>query len=149
MTQNFVNPNNTQQRPDGKYNSVIADIQKAGVCPFCPEQLKNYHKNPILEESAEWVLTENMYPYKGAKHHLLLIHKKHISTIDEMSATAWSELQELIKKATTRFNITGGTFFARFGDTRFTGASVTHLHAHIVVSNPEDPQYSPLLTRIG
>jgi len=73
----FVNIDNTK-RPEGagKYGNVISQIQKDGVCPFCPEQLKNYHKNPIIEETESWLVTNNMYPYKNAKHHILFIHKK-------------------------------------------------------------------------
>lgn len=145
----FVNPNNTQQRPDGKYGSVIANIQKDGVCPFCPDQLKKYHKNPIIEETKYWLVTNNMYPYKNVKHHILLIHKEHIATMQEMSNEAWAELHEIFLRAIERSKIPGGTMFIRFGDTRFTGASVTHLHAHLVSSDPDSPEYVPLLTRIG
>lgn len=149
MAQQFVNTNNTQHRPDGKYDSVIANIQKDGVCPFCPDQLSKYHKNPIIEETKKWLVTNNMYPYKNAKHHILLIHKEHIQDIKEMSNEAWTELHEIFLRAIERSKIPGGTMFIRFGDTRFTGASVSHLHAHLVSSDPDNPEYTPLLTRIG
>jgi ATP adenylyltransferase len=145
----FVNPNNTQHRPDEKYSSVISDIQKDGVCPFCPDQLKKYHKNPIIDETKYWLVTNNMYPYKNAKHHILLIHKNHIENMQEMSAEAWTELHDIFLRAIERSKIPGGTMFIRFGDTKFTGASVTHLHAHLVSSDPDNPEYTPLLTRIG
>ena len=145
----FVNTANTQDRPDGKYNSVIANIQKDGVCPFCPDQLNKYHKNPILEETKHWLVTNNMYPYKNTKQHILLIHKEHIENMREMSNEAWTELHNIFLKAIERSKIPGGTFFIRFGDTRYTGASVSHLHAHLVSSNPDSPEYGPLLTRIG
>lgn len=149
MSQQFVNPNNTQDRPDGKYGSVIADIQKDGVCPFCPDQLKKYHKNPIIEETSHWLVTNNMYPYKNTKHHVLLIHKEHIQSIQELSAEAWQELQQILLNTNNRLKIPGGTMFMRFGDTRFTGASVAHLHAQLVSSDPDNPEYAPVLTRIG
>jgi len=149
MYQQFVNTNNTQQRPDGKYNSIIADIQKDGVCPFCPDQLKKYHKNPIIEETKYWIVTDNMYPYKNVKDHILFIYKKHIENIQEMSPEAWQELNKIFLKSIDRSGIPGGTLFMRFGNTRFTGASVAHLHAHLVSSNPDNPEYTPVLTRIG
>ena len=145
----FVNTKNVENHPDVNYNSVISNIQKDGVCPFCPEQLKKYHKNPILEETKSWLVTNNMYPYKNAKHHILLIHKKHIENLAEMSQEAWVELNQIFLKAIERSKIPGGTMFIRFGDTRFTGASVSHLHAHLVSSDPDSPTYGPLLTRIG
>lgn len=145
----FVNTDNTKNRPDGVYGSVISQIQKDGVCPFCTEQLLKYHKNPILKETKYWVATANMYPYKGAKHHILLIHREHITNPSEMSAEAWAELQTIANDMTRESSIPGGTLFMRFGDTKYTGASVTHLHAHIVSSDPTNPDYTPLLARVG
>lgn len=146
--QKFVDPNNSW-RPDNVYSNVISQIQKDGVCPFCPEQLSKYHKNPIIEETKHWLVTNNMYPYKNAKHHILLIHKEHIGTIQEISPAAWTDLQEIFLRAIERSKIPGGTLVLRFGDTKFTGASVTHLHANIVSSDPDNPEYTPMLARIG
>ncbi len=145
----FVNTNNSK-RPDSQaYRQVINQIKDDGVCPFCPDQLKKYHKNPILEEGAYWVVTSNMYPYKGAKHHLLLIHKEHVSSIEDLSAKAWTELHTLINKEIKKLRIPGGTFFMRFGDTQYTGATVTHLHCHIVSRDLDINPDEPLLARIG
>ena len=96
-----------------------------------------------------WTLTDNMYPYKGAKHHLLFIHKKHITRIDEIGKDAWLEFHSLLAYIVKERSIPGGTFFMRFGDTRYTGASVAHLHAQLVSSNPDDEAYGPLLARVG
>lgn len=147
-----VNHDNTQGRPSGDpYKRVIAEIAEHGVCPFCKDNLQKYHK-PKLEERSYWWLTDNMYPYKPSRHHRLIIHKEHISHIGELSEEAWKELQAIIKEETTRLNITGGTTIMRFGETRFTGASVNHLHAHIVQSDPDDDSYDKqkgLTMRIG
>ncbi len=148
----FVNHDNTRARSNtDAYGNVISQIAQDGVCPFCPEHLAKYHKNPI-EEKTFWVLTDNMYPYKPALRHRLIIHKAHITHINEVSTEAWIELQTLIKEETISKNISGGTFIMRFGDTHYTGASVSHLHAHIVQSNPEDSSYDTikgLTMRIG
>ncbi len=149
MSDSFVNPNNTQARGDNAYENVIKKIETDNVCPFCPEQLANYHKNPILHETPSWLVTKNMYPYTGAKHHFLLIHKAHIIRPDEMSAQAQNELFGLIAWTTKEFNIPGATFFMRFGDTKFTGASVAHLHAQLVASNPSQEGYEPVLARVA
>ncbi len=147
----YVNENNSQARPDGIYANVIREIAKEGVCPFCTDHLQKFHKKPLAERAYWWV-TDNMYPYKPSKHHRLLIHKTHISHMNELSPEAWTELLEIFKEETTGRNITGGTFIMRFGDTKFTGASVSHLHAHIVQSDPEDAAYDKvkgLTMRIG
>ena len=131
----FVDTSNTKGRPDGHYASVIQDIAKQGVCPFCAENIANYHKKEITTKKF-WLVTESMYPYKPTRKHFLLIHREHIAHIQEISAEAWVELQEIIKDLTLSNDITGGSLMLRFGDTKFTGASVTHLHAHIIQSDP-------------
>ncbi len=151
MKKPLVNTSNTRSRPDGAYSEVIAKIAEDGVCPFCPENLAKYHKKPVTEKK-HWLVTDNMYPYKPSRYHRLLIHKAHIAHISELTTEAWTELREIIKDESVRAGVTGGTFIMRFGDTRYTGASVTHLHANLVQSDPDDPAYDAgkgLLTRIG
>ena len=146
-----VNTNNPKSRPDGTYAKVIEQIADDGVCPFCPEHLAEYHKHTVTEKKY-WLVTDNMYPYKPNLLHRLLIHKAHVVHITEISPEAWTELREIILEESERAEIAGGTFIMRFGDTRFTGASVTHLHASLVQSNPDDPSYDPtkgLVVRIG
>lgn len=151
MSDSFVNHENTKYRPDGAYGAVISQIAKDGVCPFCPENLAKYHKNPITEKKF-WFVTDNMYPYKPAKTHRLLIHKAHITHIGEISPEAWIELQEIIIDETANQKMVGGSLLCRFGDTHFTGASVNHLHASLFQSDPEDPTYDKkagIMVRIG
>ena len=145
----FVNFENTKSRPDGTYGRVINQIAQDGVCPFCPEHLASYHKNPILKEGDHWLLTNNMYPYEGAKYHALLIHKTHITSLAELSSEAWEELKTLGDWYVAENNIPGGAFMMRFGDTRYTGASVQHLHANFVSSHGENPDRKPILARVG
>lgn len=143
----FVAFSNTDGRE--KYIGALTQIMKDGVCPFCPEQLAKYHKNPILQEGTFWLVTESMYPYKGAKPHLLLIHKNHISTLEELVPEAWTEFYSLVKELIKKHSIKGGTTFIRFGDIKYTGASVSHLHGHIVSSDPDSSDYAPVVTRIA
>lgn len=148
---NFVDQDNTTGRGDGTYSDVIKKINEDGVCPFCKDHLVKYHKKPLTERNFWWI-TDNMYPYSPTKHHRLLIHKEHISHISEISKEAWDELNEIVKDDSTTLDISGGTFIMRFGNTKYTGASVTHLHAHILQSNPDDPSYDKtkgLVMRIG
>lgn len=145
----FVNTNNSSRGGDEEYKLVIDRIKKDGACPFCPENLARYHKKPILEEGAHWLLTDNAYPYKGAKHHILLIHKKHIENVAELAKEAWAEFFDLIQSATKKRDIKGGTFYMRFGNTAHTGASVSHLHANLISPNTENENREPIIARIG
>ncbi len=151
MKKLFVDQNNAVSRPTGVYGDVIRDIAKDGVCPFCSESLSKYHNKPLAEKRFWWV-TDSRYPYSPVHHHCLIIHKEHITHIDELSSEAWSELNEILKQETQVRKIAGGTLMLRFGETCFTGASVSHLHAHLVQSNPDDPSYDSekgLAIRIG
>lgn len=144
----FVNEQNSQR---GNYAQVIKDIADKKICPFCPEHVRNIHPHP-LEEKTHWLVTDNAYPYKHVKHHVLIIHKAHIEHVSELSREAWDELQEILKEVTEKRAITGGAFVMRFGETKYTGASVTHLHAQLVQGDPDHPGYDKktgVICRVG
>lgn len=116
----------------GTYRRAIRQIVKDSVCPFCTEHLHIYHKKPILWQGTYWLVTKNMYPYKNTKTHFLLIHKRHIDSATDVSKKAWIELQQHIQELVRQYKIPGGTMLLRFGDPRYTGSSVTHLHVQLV-----------------
>lgn len=148
MKKNFVNLKNVDKsnKRNIKYSKVIDKIKKDSVCPFCPEYLLKYHKKPIIEENNTWLSTKNMYPYEGSKIQILFIHKKHISSIEEINTKVWLDLKDIIDSTTKKLNIKKGSFFMRFGETKYTGASVSHLHCHIIVAKKNK---SPLLVKLG
>ena len=129
MKKNFVNLKNANGR--GAYTSVLKKITQDKVCPFCPAHFK-YHTRPILRTSKYWLVTENMSPYAGTKKHFLFIHKKHIETPNKLSALAWKELLSHINWVSRKYKLPAGGFFMRFGDTRYTGATVAHPHAQMI-----------------
>ncbi len=107
-------------------------IAVAGICPFCPEHLADNHKEPIARENEHWFLTRNDWPYEGTKHHWLLIAKRHVRDVDELTPAETDSLFEMVRWLKKEYDIAGGSFLMRTGDTRFTGATVTHLHAHFI-----------------
>lgn len=141
----------TQNARPGVYGEVIRDIAQKRVCPFCPDQLHRFHNNPV-ERREHWLVTDNMYPYEPSRHHVLVIHIKHVEHIADVSREAWLELADIVKTETAARGMSGGTLVWRFGDTRFTGASVTHLHANLVQSDPNASSYDAstgLRVRVG
>lgn len=111
---------------------VMHHIQRDKVCPFCMKHFLKYHTKPILRNGKYWVLTENFEPYKGSKHHLLAVSKKHTTRFENLSAAAQAELFKLFGAELRKRKIKGGAMFMRFGDTDYTGGSVEHLHAQLV-----------------
>jgi diadenosine tetraphosphate (Ap4A) HIT family hydrolase len=122
------------------YEKTLKNIRTAGVCPFCKENFATYHKNPVLREGKRWIVTKNMFPYEGSTHHFLLVHKDHIEHIDKLGKEAWAELYGHYKWLIEEYSIRGGTLVFRFGDTPCTGSTVRHLHAQLVVGDPDRPR---------
>jgi diadenosine tetraphosphate (Ap4A) HIT family hydrolase len=113
---------------------VMVEIAKQGHCPFCVENLKKYHKNPILKEGKFWFLTENQWPYEKVKEQLLAIYKTHIEHISEMHPEAGGELLQMFSDEAKKRNIGGGVVAIRFGSSELGdyGSSVKHIHAHLI-----------------
>ncbi len=128
----FVHAPNANDRAE--YHSVLKKITRDNVCPFCPAHFK-YHTRPILRTGKHWLLTENMSPYEGTKKHFLFIHKKHIETPQKLSAAAWKELLSHLNWVSKKYRLPAGGFFMRFGDMHYTGASVAHLHAQMIIGS--------------
>ena len=122
---------NTRHAKSGEYKEVLEKIEKSGKCPFCPENRD--FKNPVLKKSGSWIVKKNDWPYKNTLHHLVFIPDKHIENFSELTLNDFKALSELVTWAIEEFKIPGGGFAMRFGDTDYTGASVRHLHAHLIV----------------
>ncbi len=121
------------RRDDQK--KIMEEIAHQKHCPFCPENLLKYHKNPILKEGRYWILTDNQWPYEKVKHQLLAIYKTHIEHISEMDDEAGAELINLFKEESKKRNIPGGGIAIRFGSNPIHGTygnSVLHIHAHLI-----------------
>jgi diadenosine tetraphosphate (Ap4A) HIT family hydrolase len=128
MESKVVNRNNARQ---GEYRKVIEKIDNIGKCPFCPDNFI-YHKKPVLKRKGGWFLTENSWPYKGTSHHLIIIGKKHKEEIKQLTNKDLQDVLSLAKWAVQQFKIQGGALTMRFGNTNLTGASVAHIHFHII-----------------
>ncbi len=127
----------------------MEDIKRRGICPFCRENFEADHKAPILFENHHWLLTKNDYPYEGTRLHLLLVHKKHVEDLAGMTQASLAALSPVLKWAKKRFRIRGGTFLMRFGDMRYNGATIAHLHAHIVVGVKEGKNTQDIKKKLG
>ncbi len=136
MAQDFINMDNARHDEQRK---VMQASASAGVCPFDAEHLPTYHKTPILREGEHWVITANQWPYEHTRVHLLAIARKHVESIDELPAGAGEELFEHVRWAIAEYKIDFGGLAMRFGDVRHNGASVNHLHAHIIVPDKNKP----------
>lgn len=132
-----------------RYAQDLAEINRAGVCPFCPGKIQ-WHPKPILERDGGWFITENAHPYPNSERHYLIIGDEHKEELDELTATDLSSILALAKTVTCN-RAKGGALALRFGSTSHTGATVKHLHAHIIIpqTDPETQQALPVVFPIG
>jgi diadenosine tetraphosphate (Ap4A) HIT family hydrolase len=138
MSDSYVNMDNA--RYDDQ-REVMERIEEARVCPFCPDHLKEFHRQPILRSGEHWNLTPIQWPYEHTSTHLLAIAAYHAETLSDLKNGSFDELQEHLQWAELTYKIAAGGLAMRFGDVTKNGASVKHLHMHLIVpSDDKDPQ---------
>ena len=62
----------------------------------------------------------------------MILGEKHRENFSELKKRDFEAVSYLAKWAIKKYKIKGGALAVRFGDTDFTGASVAHLHFHII-----------------
>lgn len=144
-----VDKGNAEIVPRGGYTETLEAILAAGFCPFCEEHLMKHHRRPILHKTKYWLATENSWPYEGTKHHFLFIARPHVESTETMSPAMWEDLRKLYKKIVREYGIKGASLLLRSGDTRYTGASVSHLHAHLVSGGIRRKKADPIKALIA
>ncbi len=128
------------------YSKVLHEAIGEKVCPLCDMK---WHTNPILKRSGGWMITENFQPYKNARHHFVIISKKHRENFLELTSSDWEAIRTLTAWTLRKFKIRGGGLAMRFGDTAHTGATVLHLHAHLIVPKIRNGKAKPVWFPFG
>jgi len=116
----------------GDYRKTLEKIIDTDKCPFCPDNFK-YHKKPILKKMNGWLATENSWPYKDTKYHFIFIPEKHLEDFSDLTIDDFATIKELVNWVIKKYNIKGGGVTIRFGEQKYTGATVRHLHLHLIV----------------
>lgn len=139
-----VDPRNVKS---SNYKRAMKEIVREKVCPFCPKTFK-WHTKPILKTVRQWFITESFNPYKNAKHHFLIIGKKHKENFSELTSSDWKDINSLIVWVFKNYGIKGAGIILRFGDTLYSGATIKHLHFHLispkVIKGSVKPVYFPI-----
>ncbi len=145
-TRSFVDLDNA--RFDDQ-RAVMNEIQDQAHCPFCLENLRKYHKQPIIKEGKYWIITPNQWPYDHTKVHLMAILKKHAERLQDIEPEAGKELFELFAEIEKEQNIPGGGIAMRFGDTAHSAGTVRHIHAQFIEPDIEAADYESVRFKIG
>lgn len=144
-----VDTDNANVAKRGDYTKTLDAIIAGGFCPFCEEHLFKHHSRPLIYKSKYWLITENAWPYKGSRFHFLFITRPHIEATEDMPPAMFTDLQKLYRKLIEENGIKGATLMIRSGDTKLTGASVNHLHAHLIAGSPRTKTTKPIKALVG
>ncbi len=110
-------------------------ILEEGYDPFeTVERIKKLG-NEVVYENKNWIAFQNQH-YTDRKNHFVVIAKRFVTEPSELQIAEKFDLFEAYEDLTNMYDILGGMLVMRFGDTRLSGASVKHLHFHIVEPNP-------------
>lgn len=127
----------------------MSKLERLKICAFCRKHFEKYHQKPVIREGQYWLVSENDWPYHGSRLHLLFIYKKHCQEMSEISPTGVVELINQVRWAKKKFKIKGGSFLIRFGDTDYNGATVSHLHGHLISGGRRQRKSKSLFAKIG
>lgn len=122
--------------------AVMESLLTEGICIFCD---KRTERRAILV-SPNWNITPNSYPYDGTEQHLLLTPVRHVTAINKLNMVEWVELQYIIHRAGEFYP--GYSVVVRNGDMEITGATVEHLHFHVLVPNGKTPLIARLSKKV-
>lgn len=126
-----------------EYKKVLEEIEKDGACPapFCLETAP-YHKHPRVFSFVYWKVTRNSFNYQNAKHAFLIVLNRHEEDFMNIKPEEWADLRFVIRTLVYYFKLEGYTLVWRMGEKSHTGASVSHLHAHLICGGPR-PDKAP------
>lgn len=128
---------------------IMRTIIENDESPFLLKNLRKYHRQEILKEGKYWYVTPNQWPYDHTKYHFLIIHQEYLTNISQITPQASVELIKMVQWLINKYNIPGGAFCMRFGDTNYSAGTVNHLHAQFIVPDIEAPDYKPTRFKIG
>lgn len=146
MSKQFVDLDNARE---DEQRQVMKDIIDSKHCPFCLENLRKYHKQQILKDGKYWLVTPNQWPYENTQYHFLAILKEHAEKLSEVPSDAGKELFELMAWLEKEYDVPGGGFAMRFGDTNYSAGTVNHLHVQFIVPDIKKPGFEPVRVKIG
>lgn len=116
-------------------------LEAAGICLFCPESLRSHARQGVLFETGQWAVTVNAFPYKGTRLHLLVVPHQHVNDMLDLDEETLADFWIALKMIRERYDLDYYGLGVRNGNCSFTGATIAHVHAHVLVGDPSlDPE---------
>ncbi len=118
----------------GAYRASLEEAARTGRCPFCDPE---FQRSPdILHRVDGWFVLRSRYPThdrlaRPPHLQLLLVKESH----DDLTTADWAAWGAMWAWSAREFDIRGGGFCVRIGDSTLSGRTILHPHAHILVPN--------------
>ena len=134
-----------------KYIESFKDEQSNGNCIFCEAVDKdiNDKDNLLVHKSKNTIVVLNLYPYNNG--HLLIVPKRHLGKIEQLSTEESHEMMDEIilaeKVLQKNYSPQGFNIGANLG--RAGGAGIEeHIHFHLVPRWNGDTNFMPALGEV-
>ncbi len=111
-------------------------LEAAGICLFCPAGLRVHTRQRAGWETRHWMVLHNEFPYPGTAIHLLVVPHKHVTDMLDLDDESLGEFWDVLKTIRDRFGLGHYGLGVRNGNCGFTGATIAHVHAHVLVGDP-------------
>lgn len=127
----------------------MRSLEAQGVCLFCPDVLRGHGRQQVLFETRHWLVTPNEFPYAGTALHLLLVPHEHVGDLLDLPGEAQQDFWAALGLVRERHRLRYYGLGVRNGDCRFTGATIRHVHAHVLVGDADSGQAPPVRMRFS
>jgi ATP adenylyltransferase len=134
-----------------KYIESFKDEQSGGECIFCQAVEKDISdfNNLVVHKSINTFVMMNLYPYNNG--HLMIVPKRHVGALEQITIEESHELMEQILLAEKVLNEIykpqGFNIGANLG--RAGGAGIEdHIHFHIVPRWSGDTNFMPVIGEV-
>lgn len=116
--------------------AVMERLDAAGDCLFCDPDRDGDDRPVVVATFGPWMVVHNRYPYARAALHLLLIPRQHVTDLADLDASTAAALPRALWEVRRMYRLTSYSLGVRCGDMAATGATIAHLHLHLVVGDP-------------
>lgn len=127
----------------------MRSLEARGICLFCPDGLRQHERQQVVLRTRHWAVTPNEFPYAGTALHLLLVPHQHVGDLLDLPGDAQQDFWAALGLVRERYGLRYYGLGVRNGDCRFTGATVRHVHAHVLVADPGDGAAPPVRMRFS